>query len=130
MMWNKIELENEQLVLEAIKIHSDGFDTENIIALTLILSDKLDIKHTRVAKEGYNITGMKELQFVKDILIEINNNNLNINFICENKINKAELEEFYFIKKVFKEIYAFSNKMELEPKVLFNNEKWESFYNK
>ena len=47
-----IKLKNEELVLEAIKIHSDGFDTENIIALTLILSDKLDIKYTRMAKAG------------------------------------------------------------------------------
>ena len=56
-------------ILDAIKIHSGGFDSDNIIALTLVLSDKLDIKHTKVAKEGYNIKGMKELQYIKDISI-------------------------------------------------------------
>lgn len=118
---NNIALENEDLVLEAIKIHSDGFDSDNIIALTLILSDKLDIKYTRVAKEGYNAEGMKQLQYIKDILVDINGKNLEIQFICDDKINKNELEEFYFIEKVFKAIINFSKKMNLNPIVLFNN---------
>ena len=124
---NNIILENEDLVLEAIKIHSDGFDSDNIIALTLILSDKLDIKYTRVAKEGYNVKGMRELQYIKDILVEINNKNLKIQFICDEKINKSELEDFYFIKKVFKTIIAFSSKMKLNTQVLFNDDEWNLF---
>lgn len=124
---NNIILENKNLVLEAIKIHSDGFDSDNIIALTLILSDKLDIKYTRVAKEGYHVKGMKELQYIKDILVDINNNDLEIKFICDGKINKNELEKFYFITKVFKAIITFSKKMKLNAKVLFNNNEWELF---
>ena len=122
----EMELKYKELVLEAIKIHSDGFDTNNIIALALILSDKLDIKYTRVAKEGYNIKGMKELQFIKDILIDIHNNILEINFICDDKIKKKELEEFYFMAKVFKAIESFSIKMNLMPNVLFNYKKWNN----
>ncbi|MGG7057824.1 HD domain-containing protein [Clostridium nigeriense] len=124
---NNIILENKELVLEAIKIHSDGFDSDNIIALTLILSDKLDIKYTRVAKEGYHVKGMKELQYIKDILVDINNNDFEIKFICDDKINKNELEEFYFITKVFNAIITFSKKMKLNAKVLFNNSEWELF---
>ncbi|MDB2087615.1 HD domain-containing protein [Clostridium paraputrificum] len=125
---NNIILENKDLVLEAIKIHSGGFDSDNIIALALILSDKLDIKYTRVAKEGYKVKGMKELKYIKDILVEINNKNLEIKFVCHEKINKNELEEFYFMEKVFRAIIAFSKKMNLNPKVLFNNEEWEIFH--
>ena len=125
---NNINLNNKDLVLEAIKIHSDGFDTNNVIALVLILSDKLDIKYTRVAKEGYHIEGMRQLQYIENILINLDNNILKINFICNPKINKQELEAFYFIPKVFKAIIAFSNKMNLTPEVLFNNKKWPLFY--
>lgn len=124
---NKIILKNEELVLEAIKIHSDGFNSDNIIALTLILSDKLDIKYTRVAAEGYNVKGMRELQYIKDILIEIKDGCLEIQFICSDNINKKELEEFYFMIKVFKAIVAFSEKMNLNSKVLFNEDEWEIF---
>lgn len=125
---NNIKLESEKLVLDAIKNHSNGFDTDNVIALALILSDKLDIKKTRVAKEGYNIKGMRQLQFIDDILIKINKNILEINFICDEQIDKMELEEFYFTKKVFKAIKSFSDKMQLAPNVLFNYNKWESFF--
>lgn len=125
---NNLNLKYEDLVLEAIRIHSEGFDTDNIIALTLIMSDKLDIKYTRVAKEGYHIPGNRQFQYIKEILIDIHNHILEINFICDDKIDKLELEEFYFTKKVFKAIKAFSAKMGVIPEVLFNSEKWNEFY--
>lgn len=122
---NNLELENEELVLDAIKSHSDGFDTDNIMALALIISDKLDIKYTRVAKAGYNVEGMRQMQYIKDIVVNIDKNVLSVDFICDELINKKELEEFYFVKKVFKAIKAFANKMGLDERVTFNNEKWE-----
>ncbi|MGG7162801.1 HD domain-containing protein [Clostridium ihumii] len=122
---NNILLKNRELVLDAIKSHSDGFNSDNIMTLTLIISDKLDIKHTRVAKEGYNVKGMRQLQYIKDILVDIDNKNLEIKFICDDKININELEEFYFIIKVFRAIKTFSEKMNLTPKVFLNNCKWE-----
>ena len=70
---------------------------------------------------------MRQLQFIEDILIKINKDVLEINFICNEKINKSELEEFYFTKKVFKAIKSFSGKMQLAPNVLFNYNKWDSF---
>jgi hypothetical protein len=122
-----IHLNNKELILEAIKIHSNGFDSDIIIALVLIFSDKLDIKYTRIAKEGYNIPGMRQLQYIDNIIVKINNNNLNINFLCNDKININELEEFYFTEKVFKAIISFSNKMNLLPLVQINGSKWLAF---
>ena len=122
-----IKLKNEELVLDAIKIHSDGFDTENIIALTLILSDKLDIKYTRMAKAGYDVPGMRQIQYIDDIILNIDNNKLVIDFKFDEKINKKELEEYYFITKVFKAIISFSKKMNLEPVVRYNENIWEAF---
>ncbi len=122
-----IVLRNKDLVLDAIKIHSDGFDSQNIIALTLILSDKLDIKYTRLAKEGYNVKGIRELQYIKEILVDIDNKELIIRFICDDKINRKDLEGFYFISKVFSSISAFSNRMDLIPRVSLGNEEWKLF---
>lgn len=124
---NDVVLVNRELVLEAIKIHSDGFDSNNIMALALIISDKLDIKHTRVAKEGYNVKGMKELQYIEDIKVDIQDEALIIQFLCDDQINQKELEEFYFIAKVFNAIIAFAEKINLTPKVLFNQEEWQLF---
>ena len=46
---------------------------------------------------------MKELQYITNIFVEINNKNLEIKFICNEKINKNELEEFYLWKKFLKQ---------------------------
>lgn len=124
---NNLSLDYEDLVLEAIRIHSEGFDTENIIALALIFGDKLDIKYTRVAKAGYSIEGMKEMQYIKDIRVDIEDKELKIKFICDDKINKKSLEEFYFIDKVFKGVQAFSKKMNLSTVVLFNEDIWSRY---
>ena len=122
-----IALENKDLVLDAIKVYSDGFDSDNIIALTLILSDKLDIKHTRVAKEGYNVIGMRQLQYIKDIVIDIEDDRLIVRFICHNRMDKKELEGFYFTLKVLRAISAFARKVNLVPSVILDDEEWELF---
>lgn len=124
----KIDLKYEEKVLEAIKIHSNGFDTDNVIALAIILSDKLDIKYTRITKEGRNIIGNRQYQYVQDILIDISNDVLQINFICDEKLNLTELEEYYFTDKVFKSIKSFCKIFNLKPRILINNKIWDKFY--
>lgn len=125
---NKINLKNEQLVLDAIKNHSDGFDTDNIIQLALILADKLDIKYTRVAKQGYNIEGMRQMQYINDISLSIENDCLKIKFICDNKIDKNELEQYYFMKKVGSAISSFAKKFNLRKELYFNDRIWNEIF--
>lgn len=119
-----ISLLNKELVLDAIKMHSDGFDTNNIIALAVIFADKLDIKYDRLAKSGYSIIGLKELQYIKDIIVNIDNNKLIVKFIADSKINIQELEKFYFISKVFKAIKGFARLMNLDYIITLNNVNW------
>lgn len=125
-----IGLKNEELVLEAILNHSNKFETDNIITLVLILADKMDIKKNRITKEGCKVIGNRQYQYIQDIMVDIRNHCLEINFVCDEKIDLDELEAYYFTIKVFKAIQSFSNKMNLEPKVLINGEKWNSFYTK
>lgn len=122
-----IKLENEDLVLDAIKSHRNGFDTNNIIALALILADKLDVKYTRIAKDGYKIVGMRQIQFIKDVRIDIEDNVFIVKFVCDKKLDKKELEEYYFVEKMANAVKAFCKKMDLEYKVLYNEELWKKF---
>ena len=123
-----IQLENKEKVLEAIKNHSSGFDTENIITLTLILSDKLDVKFTRITENGKNLLGNRQFLHIKDVNVQIKNNSLIVEFISDGNLNLEELEDYYFINKIFNSIKAFSNKMELIPEVFLDNKKWNKFY--
>ena len=125
---NNILLKNKELVLDAIKNHSDGFDTDNIIQLVIILADKIDIKKSRIVKAGKQVEGNRQYQYINDIQFEIKNNNFYINFICSDEINLEELNNYYFTKKVFKAIKSFSNKLNLFPKVFINSKSWEEFY--
>ena len=95
--------------------------------MTLILADKLDIKYTRVAKECYNLVGMRQLQYIKDIVIDIEDERLIVRFICDDRMDKEELEEFYFTLKVLRAISAFARKVNLVPSVILDDEEWELF---
>ena len=119
-----IELENKSLVLDAIKNHSVGFDTDNKIQLALILADKLDIKHTRVTPAGLEVEGMRQMQYIKDINLSIDNGAVIVKFVCDEKIDKKELEEYYFLKKVGNAIKAFAGKFDLNYEVYFNEKFW------
>ena len=125
---NNIPLKNKNLVLEAIKNHSEGFTTDNIIQLVIILADKIDIKKSRISEYGRQVEGNRQYQYINDIQFEIKNNNFCINFICDDEINLEELNNYYFTKKVFKSIQSFADKLNLSPKVLMNNKIWEEFY--
>ena len=116
--WNFLDKDK---ILEAIKNHSSGFDTDNILTLTIILADKLDIKSSRISEAGKQVVGNRQYGHIKDILIDIKNNTLIINFITDNKLDINEFNEYYFTKKVFKAIESFSNKLNLNYQVMIDN---------
>ena len=121
---NNINFKDIDLVLEAIKDHSNNFDTNNIYTLALIISDELDTKSNRVTEVGKTIQGNRQYTHIKDIKISIKNNLLNINYITDKNIDIKELNNFYFTKKVFKAIELFSNKMSLDYKVCVDGIEW------
>lgn len=122
---NNIKLENEKEILDAIKNHSNGYDSNNIITRTLLISDKLDIAKDRVVGIGGEVSGMKELLNIDKIETKIIDNNLLISFKTNKKLNQKELEDFYFIKKVFKSIKSFAEFNELNYLVTLNGKRWE-----
>ena len=112
-------------VLDAIKNHGSGFETNNIICLSIIIADKLDIKKTRITDEGKKIKGNRQYGHIDDIIINIENNTLTINFITDGNIDMKEVSEYYFTAKVFKAIEAFSNKLNLKYNILMDNKIWK-----
>ena len=116
--------EDSEKVLDAIKNHSSGFETNNIITLSVILADKLDIKKTRISEAGKKIIGNRQYAHIEDIIINIKDNVLTINFITDNKINMDEVNNYYFTSKLFKAIESFSKKLDLKYCILIDNKNW------
>jgi hypothetical protein len=121
---NNIEFDGMEDVLDAIKNHSAGFDSDNIITLSLILSDKLDIKKSRIAKEGLNVPGNRQYSHIDDIKIDIQNNTFTVNFVTDGNMDVKEANEYYFTKKVFKAVMFFSKKLGLDYKIIRDEKEW------
>lgn len=121
---NNIEFDEKDLILDAIKNHSDGFDENNLYGTILIFSDKLDMTKERLSDYGKRVKGNKEYSHVNKININIEKNFLEINFITDGKVNLKDINEYYFTKKIFKAIRSFSDKLNLKYKVLLDGKKW------
>lgn len=121
---NNIELKHKEQILDAIRNHSNGFDSDNMIQLALIFADKLDIKYTRPTKRGLEIPGNRQYGNITDIITDIDGNTLKVSFLSNNKLDKKELEDFYFMRKVARAIKAFSKKLGLDYKIYLNGIEW------
>ena len=112
-------------VLDAIKNHSAGFDTDNVITLSIILADKLDIKKTRISEVGKTVIGNRQYQHINDIIIDIKDNVFTVNFITDSNMDIKEASEYYFTVKVFKAIKAFCTKLNLKYNIVIDNTPWK-----
>lgn len=121
---NKIKLNNQKMVLDAIKNHSDGFETNNIITLAIIFADKIDLTKNRLNKLGYAMTGVRQMAHINEVKVSTANNCLSIQFVLDKNFDREEFETFYFIPKMFKAISSFAKKVGLKPVVLLDDNEW------
>ena len=119
--WN---FEGKDDILDAIKNHSNSFDSTNFLTLVVILADKLDIKQNRITDYGMKVIGNRQYGHIIDIIIQIDSM-LSINFVTDGNIILDEINEYYFTKKVFKAINAFCNKINIDYKVLMDDKIWQ-----
>ena len=68
---------------------------------------------------------MRQLQYIDDINIAIDDEYVEVNFLAKDKMDIKELNNFYFIDKVFKAINSFSNKINRKAIIKLNNKFWE-----
>ena len=119
---NNIPIHNKELLLEAIKKHRNNFSTKNAIIRALILADKLDITCDRVTNCGKNIPGMRQLQYIKKIELDLEKNIFKVRFIADKEMNINELLNFYFFKKVISSIESYSEFIGKKYNIYINDE--------
>lgn len=121
---NNIKLHNQKMVLDAIRNHSDGFETDNIIASTIIFADKIDLTKNRLNKLGRKLPGVRQLNYITDVMVNVSNEMLMVQFVINDNFNQQEFETFYFIPKVFKAVSSFAKKVNLKPVILLGQNEW------
>lgn len=115
--------EEKEEIIYAILNHGSYVEGGGIILAALVFSDKIDIDKTRLGEEGYAIEGMRQLQWIDNIIVDINNK-LTVSFKCNEGFNRKEFEEFYFCEKVFDAIKSFARVIGKSHIVYINNEIW------
>lgn len=125
---NFLDFDGKEEILNAIKNHSDGFDSDSLVTLLLIFGDKLDIKKDRISKEGRKIEGNRQYFHINDIVYEVNNDIFVVKFITDSKLDFQEMEEYYFTKKVLMAINSLCKKMNMRYMIYIDNELWVNSY--
>ena len=94
------------------------------MSLEELIEDIPDGIYLKGSRGGQVDTGKGIFQFNAAEGFKIENGELTIKFETDNKIDKKELEEYYFMKKVSNAIKSFASKLNLKYNVLFNENKW------
>ena len=121
--FNLTQAEKDEMIF-AIENHGNYIQNSGLLHAVLIFSDKLDIDKTRISQSGYKIDGMKEMQWINKVFVDINDK-LIINFECHKNFNKQEFEDYYFCQKVFDSINSFSNIIGKKQHITLNGKQWD-----
>lgn len=90
----------------------------------MIFTDKIDMSKSRLGHNGYAIMGLRHYQYIDDVIITKDGNNLVVQFLVGDKCDKEELEVWYFVPKVFSAIHSFVDHFGFDVNILWNNEEW------
>lgn len=122
---NDMNLLYENEILNAIKHHGSGYDRDELMTLVLILCDKIDLTKHRLAPEGYETIGIRQLQYIQNVNVFIGHQKCVVEFEAVGEIDLDELNGFEFLDKTFKSIIAFARFNRLEPRILINGVIWD-----
>lgn len=75
-------------------------------------------------EEGKKIKDNRQYEHIEDIIINIQDEVITINFITDGMMIMKELNEYYFTTKIFKAIETFSNRLNLKYNILIDNKTW------
>lgn len=79
---------------QAIKDHSKGNNINTLVGASLVLADKLDVTFHRTINSSIQDKINKEIQKVKNVDIEINDNELIVKYSTVNDFDKMVLKEW------------------------------------
>lgn len=79
---------------QAIQDHSKGNDIQSLVGLALVLGDKLDVTFHRTINSSIQDKMNKEIQKIKNIDIEINDQELIVKYLTTNDFDKYILKNW------------------------------------
>lgn len=74
----EIDEENKDRILNAIRKHSNGKNSKDLMQMILVVADKIDIDKSRMMKKAYLNDMDKNLVYINDIKLEITECDINL----------------------------------------------------
>lgn len=121
----KINKEDKEIILQAILKHSKPKENDTIIGKTLALADKIDFDKNRMCPLGLKEKHYCQMNNIEKVEISIGKI-VEIKFIVNEKFDRVDLEEYYFVKKIFEAIREFSKYVSKKYQIKINDEIWEN----
>ena len=127
---HKIDFPDRKRVQKAIRLHSDGFDADEIMALSLILADKLDQCPARLKPAGYKKSGVRQTQHILEIRTFLQEDEFNdgcfvVDFITDGALDTEEFLHWKFTRKIAKAIHAYARKIHHYPLIRLDGQPWD-----
>lgn len=120
----KLNIFYQDEVLDAIKNHGSTFDSDSLMTQALIMCDKIDLTKQRLAPEGFETVGIRQLQYIEDVAVVIANDECHVAFSAHHDLDLHELNAFKFLDKTFQAIASFATWNQLKPVVTLNGAQW------
>lgn len=117
-----ITKEEEQILEDAIKDHSNGNNIKSLIGLSLVLADKLDVTYHRTINSSIQDETNKEFQKIKKVDIKIDEESLILNYNVEGNLNLEIIKNWEKAITIPEKIATYLNK---EFIFMINNKKLE-----
>lgn len=119
-----IELEHQEELLKAIRDHGSSFESDSLMTLVLIMCDKIDLRKERLAAEGFETPGIRQLQFIEDVQVSIDASSCSVNFMSNQGLDIDELNTFKFLDKTFLSVESLARFLNRDAVVLINGLPW------
>lgn len=100
----------KELLRQAISDHSKGNNIQSLIGLALVLGDKLDVTYHRTKDSSIQDKMNKEIQKIKDVKINITNDNLIVFYTTDDDFDIGILNEWIKAITIPKKVSEFLNK--------------------
>ena len=120
--------ENQEIILDAIRNHSNPEKNHTIVGVTLALADKLDFNQNRMCPLGMKVKHYNQMYYIEKVNISIKDSVI-ITFVVNEKFDRIDLEQYYFTQKIFSAIKIFANYIQKPYEVKINNDIWQDIWN-
>lgn len=89
----KLSQESKDIIIHAIKDHSNGNEINSPVGAALLLADKIDISKNRVLELGKQDRWHNNLLNIEETILTVKDKNIIINYIVNDKFSREILSE-------------------------------------